>query len=84
MSVNLCRDGIPKTVTIHKIIMRCCNIPNPLNKPNVDHKYRNTANNKLSNLRCATRSEQFIINSNKKEQIILTEEFIGLNKIRNG
>jgi len=42
---------------LHRLLAEAF-IPNPENKPTVDHIDRNPANNKLSNLRWATHTEQ--------------------------
>lgn len=41
---------------LHRLLAQAF-IPNPQNKPQIDHKDKNTLNNKLSNLRWATNSE---------------------------
>jgi len=55
-SVCLHKDGKPKYVTIHRLLAIHF-IPNPENKPCVDHKDGIRTNNKLSNLRWVTRKE---------------------------
>jgi hypothetical protein len=56
-AVNLKNNGFSKTYYIHRLIMLAFNIPNPENKEEVDHIDSNPANNKLSNLRWATHTE---------------------------
>jgi hypothetical protein len=46
-----------KSITIHRIVAKTF-IPNPENKPTVNHKDRNRINNKLENLEFATHLEQ--------------------------
>ena len=46
-----------KTRKIHRLVAECF-IPNPDNKPTVDHKDRVRTNNSVSNLRWATHKEQ--------------------------
>jgi len=48
--VPLCKDGKPKNHLIHRLI-GLHYIPNPENKPYIDHIDRNRQNNELSNLR---------------------------------
>mgnify|MGYP003650916158 CR=1 FL=1 len=55
--VGVCKNGKEKIFTLHRLLAMAY-IPNPENKPEVDHKDRNTFNNSLSNLRWATREEQ--------------------------
>ena len=42
---------------VHRLVAMCYNIPNPENKPYIDHIDRNTHNNHVSNLRWSTCSE---------------------------
>ena len=55
--VVLCLNGQPKTFAPHRLVA-IHYIPNPENKPTVDHIDRNPANNHISNLRWATIPEQ--------------------------
>ena len=55
--VDLWKDNKSVKYTIHRLLADAF-IPNPLNKPTVDHKDGNRANNSLENLRWATYSEQ--------------------------
>ena len=54
--VNLCKDGKPKSYLVHRLVALHY-IPNPENKPEVDHRYRDKSDNRVQNLRWATRSE---------------------------
>ena len=42
---------------VHRLVAECF-IPNPLNKPSVDHINQNKSDNRVCNLRWATMSEQ--------------------------
>jgi hypothetical protein len=57
LRVLLCIDGKHKNVTIHREVAKAF-VPNPLNKPTVNHRDCNKANNNAKNLDWATRSEQ--------------------------
>lgn len=57
LTIDLWKDNKSRKVTIHRILAETF-IPNPDNKPTVDHKDGNRLNNSLSNLRWATYSEQ--------------------------
>ena len=54
--VGLSRDGKPKTLPVSRLVALHY-IPNPENKPEVDHIDRNPSNNHVSNLRWVTRQE---------------------------
>lgn len=55
-SVDLYKDNKSQKVTVHRLLAEAF-IPNPDNKPCVDHKDGNRQNNSLSNLRWATFSD---------------------------
>lgn len=55
--VNLYKDGKQKTFQVHRLVAEAF-IPNPENKPTVDHKDRNKLNNCVENLKWATTKEQ--------------------------
>tara|TARA_R110000803_G_scaffold124528_1_gene192274 strand:- start:370 stop:816 length:447 start_codon:yes stop_codon:yes gene_type:complete len=59
--VHLYNGSKRKNMLIHRLVAMHY-IPNPENKPEVDHKVRDTLNNNIKNLRWATKSEN---NSNK-------------------
>lgn len=56
LTVDLYKSNKPTKVTIHRLLAETF-IPNPDNKPCVDHKDGDRKNNRLSNLRWATYSE---------------------------
>lgn len=56
LTVDLYRDNKAEKVTVHRLLAESF-IPNPEDKPCVDHKDGNRLNNSLSNLRWATYSE---------------------------
>ena len=55
-NVNLSRDGRPENFLIHRLVAQAF-IPNPENKPYVNHIDGNTHNNHVSNLEWVTQSE---------------------------
>ena len=55
--VHLCNDDGVKKKKIHRLVAEAF-IPNPENKPEVDHIDRNKLNNNLSNIRWADREIQ--------------------------
>ena len=66
--IKLRKDGKPKMFKLHRLIA-IHYIPNPENKPLIDHKNRNTSDNRIENLRWATMSENCqnrIVNRNNK------------------
>ena len=54
--VALALDGKKKFFSVHRLVAQAF-IPNPDNKPEVDHWNQNTHDNRLENLRWATHSE---------------------------
>jgi hypothetical protein len=54
--VNLCKDGKGKTFRIHRLVALHY-IPNPENKPQVDHINRDKTDNRIQNLRWVSPSE---------------------------
>ena len=72
LKVCLSNNGKKKTIKIHRLIA-IHYIPNPDNKPCVDHINHNTQNNNISNLRWVTIREN---SSNRTDQ----NEYIGVYK----
>ena len=65
--VVLSKDGKVTNKYIHRLVAEAF-IPNPENKPTVDHLNRDTNNNTLVNLRWATYDEQVANRNNKNIQ----------------
>lgn len=58
-NVVICKDGKTKTFALHRLVAESF-VDNPLELPEVDHIDRNKANNRVCNLRWATRAENNI------------------------
>lgn len=56
LEINVSKNNIKKHFTIHRLVA-IHYVPNPNNKPLVDHINRNRQDNSISNLRWATASE---------------------------
>ena len=70
-----------KNIRVHRLVALCY-IPNPDNKPEVDHiKCEEITNNNVSNLRWATKSEQMI---NQSIRCTNTSGVKGVSKFKNG
>lgn len=59
MVVSLCKNGKCGSVGVHRIIALCF-IPNPLNKPEVNHIDSNPSNNSINNLEWVTEKENAV------------------------
>ena len=64
--IGLSNNGFRKCLKIHRLL-GLHYIPNPENKPHIDHIDRNKLNNDLSNLRWATYSENSINRTHSNE-----------------
>lgn len=56
-TVSLCRNGTQKNKLVHRLMAEAF-LPNPEQKPTVNHKDGNPRNNNLDNLEWATHKEQ--------------------------
>jgi hypothetical protein len=74
--INLYNKNGIKYIRMCRLVLMACNVPNPENKPTVDHIDSNPKNDRLDNLRWATTKEQ-TQNSNTLEKISK-----GMNKIQ--
>ena len=72
--VDLCKNGKSFTRRIHRLVGLTF-IENPEDKPDVDHRDRNTKNNNISNLRWATKSE------NQQNTIVREANKLGIKNI---
>lgn len=54
--ISLCKNGNPKTMMAHRAVGLSF-IPNPENKPQINHKDLNKKNNRVDNLEWVTNSE---------------------------
>lgn len=75
--VWLCKDGKGKYMRVSRLVALAY-IPNPNNKPTVDHVNRDRADDRVENLRWATHSEQIINQkhpkNNKKSKAVMCVE----------
>jgi len=66
--VNLVKDKKPYTVRVHRLVALAF-LPNPDNKPEIDHINRDGMDNRLENLRWSSRADNAI---NTKDRINIT------------
>ena len=77
--VNLCVKGVKTTRCVHRLVAEAF-LPNPDQKPCIDHIDRNRANNVVSNLRWVTHSQ----NQQNREENTLDEMYIRQIFVVNG
>lgn len=85
LTVDLYRNNKSMKVTVHRLLAEAF-IPNPDNKPCIDHKDGDRQNNSLTNLRWATYSEnnsRFNTNGVRSERIKVTH-YMEVRKKRGG
>ena len=75
LQVLLYCNKLSKTKKIHRLVGKYF-IPNPENKPEIDHIDNNPLNNSLSNLRWATSSEN---NKNRGKKASCSSKYIGVS-----
>ena len=73
MRVGLCKDGKEKRFSIHRLIALAF-IPNPLNKPCIDHINRIRDDNRIENLRWVTYSENSQNRTDNNEDIYIAKK----------
>lgn len=67
--VTVCKDGITKRFLVHRLVAELF-IPNPDNKPCVNHIDNNGLNNNVSNLEWVTQDENMRHSVNQDRQIV--------------
>lgn len=73
LQVQLFKHGVGKRFKIHRLIAQAF-IPNPENKPTVDHINRNRRDNSIGNLRWATYSEQRSNQTSGEKVVVATKD----------
>jgi hypothetical protein len=76
------KDGKFHHKLLHRLMAEAF-IPNPENKPTVDHIDRNPSNNVLTNLRWATHTEQLANQERSLQSLSVEEKRIDRNKKKN-
>ena len=80
--VKLLNDGEKyHNYPIHKLVAQAF-IPNPENKPQVDHIDSNPLNNNVENLRWVTFEEQFSNEESKKKRDLARERTLKVMKLK--
>ena len=80
LNIKLCKNNKPKTFRFHRLLAIAF-IPNPENKPDVDHIDRNRSNNNLENLHWVTKLENL---QNKGKYKSNTTGIQNISPCRNG
>lgn len=82
VSVLLSKDKNPKEKQISRLVAEAF-IPNPYNKPCVNHKDNNATNNKVENLEWVTHKENTEYASSQKRLSGYKRGTVGINYLRN-
>ena len=69
LSINLCKNGVCKQFSVHRLVAQTF-IPNPENKPEIDHIDANPLNNMVENLRWVTHKENMNNPLSRKKQSV--------------
>ena len=72
--VKLCGKGKEETVYVHRLVATAF-IPNPKNKPEVNHKDGNQTNNKASNLEWVDRQENVDKDQDKQKTMTFSQVY---------
>lgn len=78
LSVQLFKNGVGTRFKVHRLVAETF-IPNPENKPTVDHIDRDRTNNNISNLRWATYKEQRINQTSGECKVVASRDGINFH-----
>ena len=80
--VSLFKNGNKKYFSIHRLVAEAF-IPNPENKPTVDHINTIRTDNRVSNLRWLTHKEQMVLNNITREKHSKVMSAVGKRTVTN-